>query len=87
MVPFPGELRPGTPGSELSDECSEMRRDARRKRVILISQGLSDRGGKPNVSVAAGIRVTREQRIAWDDTSTNPIINSISCGAHDYSAP
>jgi glycerol kinase len=66
-----------------------MRRDGRRK-LILISQVLSDCGGKPNVSVAGGIRVTREQRIAWDDTSTNPIINSISCGddlTHDYSAP
>jgi len=65
-----------------------MRRDGRRKRVILISQGLSDCGGKPNVSVASGIRVTR--RGAGDDTSTNPIINSISCGGdlvHDYSAP
>jgi hypothetical protein len=44
---------------------------------------------KPNGPFAAGIRVTREQRIAWDDTSTNPIINSVSCGgdlAHDYSA-
>jgi glycerol kinase len=56
----------------------------------LISQVLSDCGGKPNVSVAGGIRVTREQRIAWDDTSTNPIINSISCGddlTHDCSTP
>jgi hypothetical protein len=60
-----------------------MRRDARRKRVIPISQGLSDCGGKPNVSVAAGMRVTREQRIAWDDTSTNPVINQ----AHDHGAP
>src|SRR6516165_7680380 len=65
-----------------------MRRDGRRKRVILIAQGLPDCGGKPNVSVARGIRVTR--RGAGDDTSTNPIINSISCGGdlvHDFLPP
>jgi hypothetical protein len=65
-----------------------MRRDGHRQCVVLISQRFPNRV-KLNVSFAAGIRVTREQRIAWDDTSTNPIINSISCGgnvAHDYSA-
>jgi hypothetical protein len=55
-----------------------MLRDRSRESVILISQVLSDCGGKPNVSVARPIRFMREQRIAWDDTSTYPIINSIS---------
>jgi len=65
-----------------------MRRDGRRKRVILIAQGLPDCGGKPNVSVAGRTRVTRSG--AGDDTSTNPIINSISCGGdlvHDFLPP
>ena len=65
-----------------------MRGHGRRKRVVLISQRSPNRGGEPNVCVASGICVTR--RAAGDDTSTNPIINSISCGgdlAHDYSAP
>src|SRR5262249_55973959 len=45
-------------------------------------------GGKPNVSVAGGIRVTRGG--AGDGNSTNPIIDSISCGGgpvQDYSPP
>jgi hypothetical protein len=65
---------------ELLDEYSETLRDRSRESVILISQVLSDCGGKPNVSVAGAIRLSWEQRIAWDDTSANPTINSISCG-------
>jgi hypothetical protein len=61
------------------DECREMRRDGHQQCVVLIPQRFPNRV-KPNVSFAAGIRVKREQRIARDDTSTNPIINSISCG-------
>src|SRR5262245_51000839 len=63
-----------------------MRRDGHRQCVVRDPQRFPNRV-KPNVSFAARIRVAREQRVAWDDTSTNPIINSISCSgdlAHGY---
>src|SRR5262245_12910774 len=61
---------------ELFDKFSEMQRNGRRKRVVLVPQG-SPNCGEHNVSIGA--------RIARSATGNNapayPVIYSISCGA------
>jgi hypothetical protein len=72
-------------GVALPHESSEMWGRGRSKRVVLISQRSPNCSGEPNVS---GICIP--WRRARNETATNPIINSISCGgdlAHDYFAP
>ena len=68
------------------DQRGEMRRNRTFERVILILEGLPDCGER-NVSVASTRHVSR--RGTGDDTSANPVINSICYAgglAHDVSA-
>jgi len=61
---------------ELFDEFSEMQRNGRRKRVVLVPQR-SPNCGERNVSI--GARIARSA--TGNNTPAYPVIYSISCGA------
>jgi hypothetical protein len=60
------------------DECSEMRRNRRRDRVVLVFQSSPDCRGE--VSVISAREICIAWRCAGDNPLANPIIDLIRCG-------